>query len=114
MLLPCPWCGPRNVSEFRYVGEARQRPDPSAATQTEWRDYLYMQANPRGPVVETWMHRMGCRQFFRAERDTATNEVLAVFRAGLAPSAGEAAAGQGTTTGPGAASGQGTSAGRGR
>ncbi len=28
MRLPCPWCGPRNVSEFRYAGEARPRPDP--------------------------------------------------------------------------------------
>lgn len=89
MLLPCPWCGPRNVAEFRYVGEAGQRPAPATATPGEWRDYLYLNANPRGPVMETWLHRMGCRQFFRAERDTATNEVLAVFRAGPGTSAGD-------------------------
>jgi sarcosine oxidase subunit delta len=44
-------------------------------TPQEWRDYLYFPANPCGPVVETWYHRMGCRRFFTAERDTATNEV---------------------------------------
>ena len=85
MLLPCPWCGPRNVAEFRYIGEARQRPDPAVTTPQEWRDYLYVTANPRGPVMETWLHRMGCRQFFRAERDTATNEVLPVQVPGARP-----------------------------
>jgi heterotetrameric sarcosine oxidase delta subunit len=87
MLLPCPWCGPRNVAEFHYVGEVRTRPDPGTATPGEWRDYLYLAANPRGPVTETWLHRMGCGQFFRAERDTATNEVLGVHKAGTAPGA---------------------------
>ncbi len=78
MLLPCPWCGPRNVSEFRYAGEVRQRPDPATTTPGEWRAYLYLTENPRGPVVETWLHRMGCHRYFYAERDTATNEVMSV------------------------------------
>ena len=28
--MPCPHCGPRNVSEFRYHGEESPRPDPNA------------------------------------------------------------------------------------
>jgi heterotetrameric sarcosine oxidase delta subunit len=52
----------------------KPRPDPASATPNDWRDYLYFPANPCGPVLETWYHRMGCRKFFNLERDTATNE----------------------------------------
>lgn len=75
MLLPCPWCGPRNVSEFRYVGEVANRPDPATATRREWRDYLFFRDNPYGWVHESWYHRAGCRRYFSVERDTATNAV---------------------------------------
>ncbi|MDN5914263.1 MAG: sarcosine oxidase subunit delta [Pseudonocardia sp.] len=75
MLLPCPWCGPRNATEFRYVGEDGARPDPNAATPAQWRRHLYMQRNPLGWVREGWYHRAGCRQFFSVERDTGTNRV---------------------------------------
>ena len=74
MLLPCPWCGPRNVSEFRYVSELVPRPDPAAATPGAWRDYLYLRDNTRGWVTETWYHRMGCRKFITVQRHTGTNQ----------------------------------------
>ena len=74
MLIRCPWCGPRGAEEFHYTGELKPRPDPDSATPQEWRDYLYLPANPCGPVTETWYHRMGCRRFFNLERDTASNE----------------------------------------
>jgi sarcosine oxidase, subunit delta len=72
--LPCPWCGPRNVAEFRYSGEANPRPDPVTATPQEWRAYLYLRRNPRGWVDESWYHSAGCRRYFRIERDTESNE----------------------------------------
>lgn len=75
MLLPCPWCGPRNVTEFRYGGSAGTRPDPGTTTPEQWRRYLYMQPNRRGWDTESWYHSAGCRRFFTAERNTATNEV---------------------------------------
>lgn len=75
ILLPCPWCGPRSVSEFAHLGEVVARPDPESATNREWRDYLYFRDNPLGWVTESWFHRAGCRQYFSVERDTATNEV---------------------------------------
>ena len=75
MVLPCPWCGPRNVTEFRYGGEAGQRPPPDAATEQQWRRYLYFHSNPMGLVTETWYHRAGCRCYFQVRRDTATNQV---------------------------------------
>lgn len=82
--LPCPWCGPRDVGEFAYGDESRPRPDPATVTPAEWRHHLYVRANPAGPVTETWLHRAGCRRFLVVERDTTTNEVLAVRRPGQA------------------------------
>ena len=77
ILLPCPYCGPRNASEFRYVGELSERPDPNAVAVEEWRASLYMRGNPAGWTTESWFHRAGCRQHFTAERHTVTNEVRA-------------------------------------
>lgn len=74
-LLPCPWCGPRGASEFHYLGETRERPDPRATTPEEWRAYLYERDNVHGWTVESWYHRTGCRRFFTVERHTQTNEV---------------------------------------
>jgi heterotetrameric sarcosine oxidase delta subunit len=78
ILLPCPHCGPRNASEFRYLGEERSRPDPATTTPAEWRTYLYEKRNPAGWTVETWCHTLGCRAFFTAERHTVSNEVRSV------------------------------------
>ena len=64
ILLPCPWCGPREATEFAHVGEVSARPDPGSVTPAQWRGYLYLRANPCGWTTETWYHRMGCRQFF--------------------------------------------------
>jgi len=77
MLLPCPYCGPRNASEFRYVGELSERPDPNATGAGEWRAFLYMRDNPAGWTTETWFHRAGCRQHLVVERHTVTNETRA-------------------------------------
>jgi sarcosine oxidase subunit delta len=72
--LPCPWCGLRNVAEFRYAGESTPRPDPATTTPEEWRRYLYIRRNPRGSVQESWYHTAGCRRYIRLERDTVSNE----------------------------------------
>lgn len=73
MLLTCPNCGARNVSEFRYVGEAKSRPDPETATPEQWRRYLYFHRNPAGWISETWYHGSGCRRYFGIERNTVDN-----------------------------------------
>lgn len=74
MLLRCPWCGARDGSEFRYVGELVPRPDPATTTARQWRDYLYLRSNRRGWVTETWYHRAGCRRYFTIDRDTRSDE----------------------------------------
>ena len=75
ILLPCPYCGPRNASEFRYVGEVSERPDPNETGVEQWRTFLYSRDNPAGWTTETWFHSAGCRQHLVTERHTMTNEV---------------------------------------
>jgi sarcosine oxidase subunit delta len=77
LLIDCPWCGPRDESEFAYGGEADiTRPaDPDALTDEEWADYLFMRKNPRGPHREQWVHEHGCRRWFVLERDTVSYQI---------------------------------------
>lgn len=74
LLVPCPHCGPRNSSDLRHVGESKPRPNPSTASEKEWRTYLYMKENVADWNTETWYCRRGCRKYFKVERNTATNE----------------------------------------
>jgi sarcosine oxidase subunit alpha len=87
MLIPCPWCGPRDEAEYHYGGQAHvpYPADPAALTDEEWARYLFFRANPKGPFNERWNHAAGCRRWFNAVRDTATNELLSVHRVGEAP-----------------------------
>ncbi|MDQ3629453.1 MAG: sarcosine oxidase subunit delta [Actinomycetota bacterium] len=75
ILIPCPWCGPRDSEEFGYLGEVTERPDPRTATSEQWRDYLYLRRNLAGWTTESWYHRMGCRRHLRVQRHATTNEV---------------------------------------
>ncbi len=74
-LLRCPGCGARSVYEFRFGGEVKTRP-AAGASDAEWLRYSYGQKNEAGVQKEWWYHRMGCRQWFFAVRNTVTNEVL--------------------------------------
>ncbi|WP_127357167.1 sarcosine oxidase subunit delta [Actinacidiphila soli] len=78
LLIPCPWCGPRDESEFHYGGQAHiaYPEDPSALTDDEWAHYLFFRDNPKGPFAERWSHAAGCRRWFNAVRDTSTNEFV--------------------------------------
>ncbi|MCX5053623.1 MULTISPECIES: sarcosine oxidase subunit delta family protein [unclassified Streptomyces] len=84
LLIPCPWCGPRDEAEFHYGGQAHvpYPENPAALTDEEWARYLFFRANPKGPFAERWSHAAGCRRWFNAVRDTSTNELLTVYRAG--------------------------------
>ena len=74
-LLPCPVCGPRDVYEFRYGGEVRDRPAPGS-DQPTWAAHLYMRSNVAGVERAWWFHRSGCRRWFQARRDTRDDAVL--------------------------------------
>ncbi len=87
LLIPCPWCGPRDEVEFHYGGEAYiARPaDPDALDDAAWAEYLFMRNNPKGPFAERWVHSAGCRRWFNLVRDTATHRILAVYKIGDRP-----------------------------
>jgi heterotetrameric sarcosine oxidase delta subunit len=77
MLIRCPWCGPRNETEFHYGGQAGvpYPADPAALTDEEWGRYLFVRANPKGVFDERWVHTAGCRRWFDLRRDTITHEM---------------------------------------
>lgn len=83
-LLTCPNCGPRESADFACGGETTKRPT-SAPTARELNRYVYFRRNVAGVQREWWLHRSGCRQWFLAERDTRTNEVLWTARPEDAP-----------------------------
>ncbi|MDA4122468.1 MAG: sarcosine oxidase subunit delta [Thaumarchaeota archaeon] len=77
-LLACPNCGQRDVYEFRFGGEVHARPQ-FGASKKDWMDYVYRRSNTAGVENEWWYHRMGCRRWFQATRDTTNNSVLRTF-----------------------------------
>ena len=80
-LLECPHCGLRPVDEYAYFGEVTRRPESSEngpPPLRELTEYVYFRDNVAGPQREWWQHRAGCGEWFLAERDTRTNEVLSI------------------------------------
>jgi len=83
LLIDCPWCGTRSEEEFSCGGQAHiaRPPEPAAASDQAWGDYLYERVNPKGVHFEMWRHTFGCRQWFNIARDTITDEIRAVYKA---------------------------------
>jgi sarcosine oxidase subunit delta len=74
-LIPCPNCGERDASEFRYGGELRERP-AGLDDDRAWADYVFGRGNLPGEQCEWWFHRLGCRRWFVAVRNLTSNQVL--------------------------------------
>ena len=74
LLIPCPWCGTREETEFRYGGEGVAM--PADADDAAWTRLLYYRSSPAGAHTERWVHVHGCRQWFQVVRDTRTHEIL--------------------------------------
>ncbi len=91
LLIECPYCGPRDESEFSYSGEGHiVRPlKPEELSDEEWADYVFYRTNPRGRHLEQWSHSSGCRRYFNVERDTETYEIKSVYRSGESAPGGE-------------------------
>ena len=85
--IDCPWCGPRDETEFDYGGEAHiaAPPQPETLSDAAWADYLFMRANPKGWHRERWVHAHGCRRWFNVVRDTTSEQIVAVYRVGSTP-----------------------------
>jgi len=79
MLITCPYCGPRDVSEFTYQGDAnRIRPDADSTEQTAWNAYVYDRVNTAGDHREYWQHSGGCRAHLVVLRSTLTHQIESV------------------------------------
>jgi len=87
LLIPCPYCGERDETEFSYGGEAHiARPkDPEKLSDAEWADYVFMRPNSKGVLLERWVHSHGCRRWFNLARDTVTYQIHAVYKMGEKP-----------------------------
>jgi methylglutamate dehydrogenase subunit B len=79
MMITCPYCGPRDLAEYAYQGDAgRKRPDPASTDREAWNAYVYDRANPMGDHREYWQHSGGCRQHLVVLRNTLTHEIREV------------------------------------
>jgi sarcosine oxidase subunit delta len=74
-LMTCPLNGPRNISEFVCAGDVKAMPDPAAASDATWTDYLFLEDNIAGEVHEWWLHAP-TNYWFIARRNTITDEIL--------------------------------------
>ena len=82
MLVPCPWCGERDESEFSFGGEAHLERPQESCSDKEWTEYIFMRKNIKGEHKERWIHINGCRQWFNAVRNTTTNSFLQTCKPG--------------------------------
>ncbi|MCX8954667.1 sarcosine oxidase subunit delta [Ruegeria sp. NA] len=81
MIIHHPLLGPRDSSEFVYLGDASliNRPDWQAEDAAEaFFDYAYLRDNPAGEHRELWFHEGGDRSWLVVTRNTATHEISKV------------------------------------
>ena len=76
-LINCPNCGRRNPYEFKFGGECKQIPGEKAHQKT-WCDYLFFNENMAGFQDEWWFHNLGCGEWVKIRRNTATHEMVEV------------------------------------
>ena len=77
MRIECPYCGERDLREFKYRGHALAllRPDKGAGP-AQWDDFLHNRDNPAGMTEDLWRHDP-CGSWLVAERSTVTHEIRA-------------------------------------
>ena len=76
--MTCPVNGTRAISEFAYGGEVRPMPDPAAATDAAWADYVFNRSGVPGIKHEWWCHTAS-GVWFIAERDTVADTILRTY-----------------------------------
>lgn len=84
MKIKCPYCGERSEAEFSFGGPAHLvRPIPAEKVSDEqWANYLLMLDNVKGEAAERWCHSHGCGQWFNMLRNTATHEIISIYKMG--------------------------------
>tara|TARA_B100000524_G_scaffold23592_1_gene12037 strand:- start:351 stop:641 length:291 start_codon:yes stop_codon:yes gene_type:complete len=81
MIIDHPLLGPRDISEFIYLGDAcllnRPRWDDEKADDNFYK-YLYLRENIAGIHKELWFHQQGDRSWLVISRNTLTHEIIKV------------------------------------
>jgi sarcosine oxidase subunit delta len=81
MIIDHPILGPRDSSEFVYLGDATllNRPDWQADdAAAQFHHYVHTRDNPAGQHQELWYHEQGDRSWLVVTRDTLTHEITKV------------------------------------
>lgn len=79
MIINHPLLGPRDASEFTYLGDASLIDRPDGLTDPQaFHDYAYLRDNPAGLHRELWFHGQGDRSWLVVTRDTVTHEITDV------------------------------------
>lgn len=83
LLIPCPFCGPRDETEFTYGGDAERKMPPvdGSASHEDWQTFVHTRANRKGYHKEFWYHGFGCEQWICVERNTVTHEIRSASKA---------------------------------
>ena len=80
--IDCPFCGPRDETEFAYVGDAKAHRPAADSDARAFYEYVYLRDNPRGPHEEIWQHTGGCRSFVQVRRNTQTHVIVRTSKPG--------------------------------
>ena len=81
MIINHPLLGPRDSSEFVYLGDANliNRPDWQEDTAVQhFVEYGYLRDNIAGMHRELWFHEYGDRSWLVVTRDTLSHEIKEV------------------------------------
>ena len=81
MIIHHPLLGPRDASEFSYLGDAAlmHRPNPKSETAAQdFYEYQYLRKNTPGEMRELWFHEQGDRSWLVVTRNISTHEIIKV------------------------------------
>lgn len=81
MIIHHPLLGPRDASEFFYLGDASliHRPNPKSETAPQtFFEYQYLRDNRPGEMRELWFHEQGDRSWLVVTRNVSTHEITKV------------------------------------
>ena len=81
MIIDHPLLGPRDISEFIYLGDASllNRPNwDGKKAEDNFYKYLYLRKNVAGDHKELWFHQQGDRSWLVISRNTVTHEIMKV------------------------------------
>ena len=76
LLIPCPYCGERDESEFSYGGSSRDYPTlDEDHSIDDWYKSVYLPKLDQNTLREYWYHNAGCEQWVEVKRNLFTHEI---------------------------------------